>query len=79
MATVSIDKQINSYLALLANKDKESILDYIKAYVNRKNESRLKRENYLVQYNNELDEAMNDARAGRVISQEELEKESETW
>lgn len=79
MATVSLDKEINSYLALLANKDKESILDYIKAYVKGINAGVTSERVTIEQYNKEIDEAMEQVKNGEYYTQEEVEEMSKKW
>lgn len=79
MATVSLDKEINSYLALLANKDKESILDYIKAYVKGINAGVTSERISIEQYNKEINEAEADMDAGNFTSQEDAEKLAGSW
>jgi hypothetical protein len=78
--TASIDKEIKHYLPLLENEEKQSLLSQIKSYLAaRATPNQLTRKEYLIQYNKELAEAEKDIENGFFITQEELEKEAETW
>ena len=80
MTTVSLDNQLQQYWPLLPNEEKQSILAQIKSFLNAGDTpKRMTREEFIIQYNKELDEAVAEAKAGHVISQEDLEKEFETW
>jgi len=76
MATKSLDNQILQYLPLLEKDEKQSILSVIRSFLKGKEKpQRLTIE----QYNKELEEAEARIDAGFYTTQEELEKESETW
>lgn len=80
MPAVSIDNKIKQYLPLLGAEEKQSLLSQIKAFLNiKETQPNLTKEEYLIQYNKELDEAEKEIEAGHFITQEELEKESENW
>ena len=80
MTTVSLDNQLQQYWPLLPKEEKQSILSHIKSFLNAgEAPKRMTREEYLIQYNKELDEAEARVAAGFFITQEDLEKESETW
>lgn len=69
----SIDTELHQYIDRLNPVQKKSLLDVIKSFL--KTDSSIS----LDQYNNEIDEAMIRMDAGKYISQENLEKESEKW
>ncbi len=77
MATMSLDKQINQYLPLLANEEKQSILSVIMSFVKLR-ESSIARIS-IEQYNKELDEAEAEMDNGDFISQEDAKKQAESW
>ncbi len=80
MASMSLDNEIKNYLPLLAMDQKESLLSQIRAFLKVKEaQPALTREEYLVQYNNELDAAEKEVKDGHFISQEDLESQSESW
>ena len=80
MPAISVDAQIKKILPLLGNEEKQSLLTYIKSLVTAKEmPKRLTKEEFIIQYNKELNEAEARINAGHFISQEDLEKESETW
>jgi len=80
MGAMSLDNQIYQCLSQLKNEDKKSVLSYIKSFLT-ENETakRLTREDFIIQYNKEIDDAEREINEGHIISQEDLEKESETW
>lgn len=80
MASMSIDKEINQYLPQLGVEQKQSLLDQIKSLLKINNEpTAISREEYLMQYNEDLDNAVKEFEAGNYISHEELVKKSEKW
>ncbi len=80
MAAISLDKLLLQYWPLLEQEEKKSIITHIKSLINSKHApKRLTQDEFKVQYNNDMDDAEADIKSGRVISQEELELESENW
>jgi hypothetical protein len=80
MPATTIDNQILKYLPLLRNEDKKAVLSQIKSFLEpREVPKRMSKEEFIIQYNKELDEAERRIEAGLYISQEDLEKEAETW
>lgn len=80
MTMMAIDNEINHYLPLLGLEEKVAVLSRIKALLKIEDEpATISREEYLIRYNAELDEAEAQYRAGNFITQEELEKESAKW
>ena len=80
MATRSLDAQIQNYLPLLGKEEKQSILSQIKSFLIKKETTkRMTKDEFIIQYNKELEKAENEVKVGFFISQEDLEKESETW
>ena len=77
MSTMSLDKQINQYLPLLANEEKKSILRVILSFIKLK--ETLPKRISIEQYNRELDEAEAEMNAGNFISQEDAKKQAESW
>ena len=72
-----LEKQMFSYFTQLNEKQKESIIQMLKSFLNTKieNKSRISIE----QYNKELDEAMEQIKKGEVYSHEKVVKMSKTW
>ena len=80
MAAISLDKLLLQYWPLLEKEEKKSIITHIKSLINSKQSLiRLTQDEFIAQYNKDMDDAEADIKAGRVISQEELELESENW
>ena len=80
MAAISLDKLLLQYWPLLEQEEKKSIITHIKSLINSKNvPKRLTQDEFIAQYNKDMDDAEADIKAGRVISQEDLELESENW
>ncbi len=80
MAAISLDKLLLQYWPLLEKEEKKSIITHIKSLINSKQSlMRLTQDEFIAQYNKDMDDAEADIKAGRVISQEELELESENW
>jgi hypothetical protein len=77
MATQVIDQQMVECFMQLNNAEKKSVVRLIKTFLKARNDSpgRISIE----QYNKELDEAERQIEAGNFITQEDLEKEMETW
>jgi hypothetical protein len=77
MATQVIDQQMVEYFMQLNIAEKKSVVQLIKTFLKARNDSpgRISIE----QYNRELDEAERQIEAGNFITQEDLEKEMETW
>jgi len=77
MAASALDNEIQRYLPLLGNTEKQSLLEVIKSFLS------LKKENTesvnISQYNHDIDEAMKRINNGEFTSHEDLEKEMETW
>lgn len=72
-----LEKQMFSYFTQLNEKQKKSVIQMLKSFLNSKveNKSRISIE----QYNKELDEAMEQIKKGEVYSHEEVVKISKTW
>lgn len=76
METNSINIELNKYFLLLTEEQKELIVRLIKSFVNQKDtSSRISIE----QYNKEIEETMEEVKNGNYVTQEELEKESDSW
>jgi hypothetical protein len=77
MATQVINQEMIEYFKQLNNAEKKSVVQLIKTFLKARNDSpgRISIE----QYNKELDEAERQIEAGNFITQEDLEKEMETW
>ncbi len=76
MITGGIDTEIQKYLPLLGNEEKQSLLSVIKSFLN------LKKEEIGIsveQYNKEIDEAMARMNNGEFTTHEDVEKEMESW
>jgi hypothetical protein len=80
MPAMTVESEILKYLPLLRNEDKKTVLSQIKSFLEPKEvPKRMSKEEFIIQYNKELDEAERRIEAGLYISQEDLEKEAETW
>ena len=80
MAAISLDKLLLQYWPLLEKEEKKSIITHIKSLINSKQSlMRLTQDEFIAQYNKDMDDAEANVKAGHVISQEELELESENW
>ena len=71
MAAPSIDTELNKYWPLLTLVQKESILNFIKSFV--------EPAETIEQYNKEIDEAVARVEAGAFYTQEEVERMSKEW
>lgn len=76
MKANSINTELNKYLSLLTTEQKELVVRLIKSFVRQKDSvSRIS----IKQYNKEINEAMEEAKAGNYATQDELERESSSW
>jgi hypothetical protein len=78
MQSISLDNQIQKYLPLLEQDEKQSILGVIKSFIKNK-EKTLFQEFSIEDYNKELNDAETSMNAGNFISQDEAEKLADTW
>lgn len=78
MTTGVLDIEIQKYLPLLGNEEKKSLLSVIKSFLNLKSAEHDEVVD-IEQYNKEIDEAMARIDSGQFTTQEDLEKEMETW
>ncbi|WP_138477487.1 hypothetical protein [Dyadobacter bucti] len=78
MPVQTIDSQIVDYLPLLGEEEKRSILGVIKSFVSLRKKEVQERIS-IEQYNEELDNALEEIRAGNFLTQEEVEKLSSEW
>jgi hypothetical protein len=81
MSAKSIDNQILQYLPLLGNEEKKSLLAQIKSFISAKptEQRRMSRDEFIIEYNKDIERAEKDIEQGLHTSQEDLEKESENW
>ena len=71
-----INKEIDTYLALLSSRQKSLVLDMIKSFLHiDPKEKRISIE----QYNKELDEAITQVKNGKTVSYEEVLKRNKKW
>jgi hypothetical protein len=77
MATQVIDQQMVECFMQLNQAEKKSVVQLIKTFL--KNRTDAPGRISIEQYNRELDEAEKQIEAGNFITQEDLEKEMETW
>lgn len=76
MTSLAVKKQLNNYIPLLTNKQQALLLEMVKSILHvDDSEQRIS----IKQYNKELAEAEKQIKAGKYISQADLEKESATW
>ncbi|WP_439584596.1 hypothetical protein [Dyadobacter bucti] len=78
MPVQTIDSQIVDYLPLLGEEEKRSILGVIKSFVSLRKKEVQERIS-IEQYNEELDNALEEIRAGNFLTQEKVEKLSSEW
>jgi hypothetical protein len=76
MTTAALDTEIQKYLPLLGNEEKQSLLGVIKSFLNLKNDNPV---GDIPQYNKEIDEAMARIDSGSFTTHEDLEKEMGSW
>jgi hypothetical protein len=79
MNAVSLDREIKQYLPLLEITQKQSLLSQIKSFLKIKDEPILTKEESLLQYNKELEEAEARIDAGHFTTIEEAMKQAESW
>lgn len=72
-----LEKQMFSYFTQLNEKQKKSVIQMLKAFLNSKVEN--KNRISIEQYNKELDDALEQIKKGEVYSHEEVVKMSKTW
>ena len=77
MITGGIDTEIQKYLPLLGNEEKQSLLSVIKSFLHLRKEEI--GPNNLERYNKDIDEAMARIDNGEYTTHEDVEKEMETW
>jgi hypothetical protein len=76
MNTGSIDSEIKHYLPLLGMEEKKSLLSVIKSFLHlHKTPERISIE----QYNKEIEDAEKRIESGHYTSQEDAEKQAESW
>lgn len=80
MTTISLDNQLQQYWPLLPKEEKQSILSHIKSFLSAGGAPKsMSREEFIIQYNKELDEAEAEVKAGHFTSQEDAKKQAESW
>lgn len=72
-----LEKQMFSYFRQLNERQKKSVIQMLKVFLNGKVEN--KDRVSIEQYNKELDEAIGQIENGHVYSHEEVVKMSKTW
>ncbi len=77
MSISTIDKELLKYFTQLDESQKKSLLELIKTFLKGSKES-MERVS-IVQYNRELDEAMERISRGEYTTLEALEKEMQSW
>ncbi len=77
MSAGILDFEIQKYLPLLGNEEKTTILSVIKSFLGNSEENVASID--IAAYNKEIDEAMTRINNGEFTSQEDLEKEMESW
>ncbi len=71
----SVDIEIQKYLPLLGNEEKKSLLGVIKSFLSIRKETAFD----IAQYNKDIDLSIAEVKAGKYISQDDLEKEITKW
>lgn len=78
MEAPDIQQEMLQYFIQLSNKEKKSILQMIKTFLNGKKQHSQPTIN-IKNYNKEIDEAMARMDAGKFLTQETLENEATQW
>lgn len=73
MPVPSLDIEFQQYWIKLTAVQKQSLLSVVKSFI------QVNERISVEQYNQEIDEALNQAATGNYISQEEMEKVAEKW
>ncbi len=76
MATVKINKELNTYIPLLSDRQQEILLDVVKNLLHIDNKEK---HTSIDQYNKELDIAMNQIKKGNFSTHKDIVKESGEW
>jgi hypothetical protein len=80
MATMSLDDEMMKYWSKLDVEKKQSVLSNIKNLLkNKESKKQMTKEEFLIQYNKEIEEAEARMDAGHFTSMEDVLKESESW
>lgn len=74
----TLEKEWYSYFEQLNEAEKKSIISLIKTFLKRQNE-KAGSSITIEQYNEDIDESLEQAAAGNYISQEEMEKKASKW
>ncbi|MBX9781835.1 MAG: hypothetical protein K2X48_00940 [Chitinophagaceae bacterium] len=74
---MNVDLEIKQYLELLSAEQKSSVLELLKKFVSKKD--RPSAEYTLLQYNLELEAAVERVKNGDYLTHDEVLKESEQW
>jgi len=77
MAAPNIQQEMLQYFIQLSDKEKKSVLQMIKTFLQGKNQPPQRIS--IKQYNKEIDEAMARMNAGEFITQEVLEQDADQW
>jgi predicted SnoaL-like aldol condensation-catalyzing enzyme len=76
MAT-TVDQELHQYLTQMNEEEKKSVLQMLKTLLKGRTQSADRAS--IESYNQEIDEALDQAAAGNYISQEEMEKRAAEW
>lgn len=74
----TLEKEWYSYFEQLNEAEKKSIIALIKTFLKRQNEE-ASGGITIEQYNEEIDESLEQAAAGNYVTQEEIEKKASKW
>lgn len=74
----TLENELHTYFEQLNEAEKKSIISLIKTFLKRQNEV-VGDSITIDQYNEEIDESLEQAAAGNYITQEEMEKKASQW
>ena len=77
MVTSALDSEIQKFLPLLGNEEKQSLLSVIKSFLSLKKVNADSTD--MLKYNKEIDEAMARIDNGIFTNHADVEKEMESW
>jgi hypothetical protein len=76
MTTTALKKELSTYLPLLSERQQTLVLDMVKNFLHVDGkEVRMSVE----QYNNEIEKALKESKQGKVVSHQDVLKQSKKW
>jgi len=74
----TLEKEWSGYFEQLNEAEKKSVISLIKTFLKRQN-AKADGSITIEQYNEEIDESLEEAASGNYITQEEMEKKASKW